>query len=150
MRRPVRTRLAARAPEAGARLRAYAPFSHFFMKLVLAAPDSALPSEPTALVSQLSAMHFFMNDVFAAPASALPSLPTALVSQDSCAKAEPIASVAITEARTMLLTMGLLLTIVGGEFDRRSIRRSSPFGDFRPSRSQSSNDAGLRLVLSVD
>ena len=27
-------------------------------------------------------MHFFMNEVFAAPASALPSLPTALVSQD--------------------------------------------------------------------
>src|SRR5207248_10306180 len=55
-------------------------------------------------------MHFFMNDVFAAPARALPSLPTALLSQDSCAKAEPIASVAITEARTMLLTMGVLPT----------------------------------------
>ena len=27
-------------------------------------------------------MHFFMNEVFAAPASALPSFPTALVSQD--------------------------------------------------------------------
>src|ERR1700675_4173486 len=51
-------------------------------------------------------MHFFMNDVFAAPASALPSLPTALLSQVSCAKAEPIASVAITEARTMLLIIG--------------------------------------------
>src|SRR5277367_4927571 len=51
-------------------------------------------------------MHFFMNEVFAAPASALPSLPTALLSQLSCAKAEPIASVAITEARTMLLIIG--------------------------------------------
>src|SRR5438105_13765291 len=73
-------------------------------------------------------MHFFMNDVFAAPARALPSLPIALLSQDSCAKAEPIASVAITEARTMLLTIGVLLTIVGCEFDRRTIRRSSPSG----------------------
>jgi hypothetical protein len=82
-------------------------------------------------------MHFFMDAVFAAPASALPSLPTALVSQDSCAKAEPIANVAITEARTMLLTMGVLLTIVGGEFDRRTMMRSSPLGHFKRSRSHS-------------
>jgi hypothetical protein len=60
-----------------------APFSHFFMKLVLAAPDSGLPSALTALVAQESAMHFFMNEVLAAPASALPSLPTALVSHVS-------------------------------------------------------------------
>src|SRR6202035_5459572 len=89
---------------------AYVPDSHFFMKLFFAAPASGLPSELTAFVAHESAMHFFMNDVFAAPASALPSLPTALLSQDSCAKAEPIASVAITEARTMLLTMGVLPT----------------------------------------
>src|SRR5262249_49637535 len=80
---------------------AYAPFSHFFMKLALAAPASGLPSEPTALVAQSSAMHFFMNEVFAAPASGLPSLPTALVSQVSCAKAEPAANVATMAARTI-------------------------------------------------
>src|SRR5437016_14268516 len=92
-------------------------------------------------------MHFFMNDVFAAPARALPSLPTALLSQDSCAKAEPIASVAITEARTMLLTMGVLLTIVGGEFDRRTIRRSSPLGKLKRKRI-AANNAELGLFPS--
>src|SRR3981081_1075998 len=46
-----------RAPPEGA-LR-YAPFSHFFMKLVFAAPASFLPSELTALVAHESAMHFF-------------------------------------------------------------------------------------------
>src|SRR5690349_119518 len=70
------------------------------MKLVLAAPASFLPSEPTALVSQESWLHFFMNEVFAAPASGLPSLPTALASQvASCAKAEPAAKVAMMAAR---------------------------------------------------
>src|SRR6478735_4962783 len=70
------------------------------MKLVLAAPASFLPSEPTALVSQESAMHFFMNEVLAAPASGLPSLPMALASQEaSCAKAEPAAKVAMMAAR---------------------------------------------------
>ena len=58
-----------------------APFSHFFMKLVFAAPESGLPSWLTALVAQVSAMHFFMNEVLAAPASGLPYLPTALLSQ---------------------------------------------------------------------
>src|ERR1700719_546309 len=82
-------------------LERYAPFSHFFMKLVLAAPASGLPSEPTALVAQESAMHFFMNEVFAAPASGLPSLPMALVSQESCANAEPAAKVAIMAAKKM-------------------------------------------------
>src|SRR5215467_3480850 len=81
--------------------RAYAPLSHFFMKLVLAAPASFLPSEPTALAAQASAMHFFMNDVFAAPASGLPSLPTAWVSQESCAKADPAAKVAMMAARNI-------------------------------------------------
>jgi hypothetical protein len=60
-----------------------APFSHFFMKLVFAAPASGLPSWLTALVAQVSAMHFFMKEVFAAPASGFPSLPIALLSQVS-------------------------------------------------------------------
>src|ERR1043165_1293050 len=76
------------------------PASHFFMKLVLAAPASFLPSEPTALASQESWLHFFMNEVLAAPASGLPSLPMAFISQDaSWAKAEPAANVAITAAK---------------------------------------------------
>jgi hypothetical protein len=50
------------------------PASHFFMKLVFAAPASFLPSFPTALASQ----HFFIELVLAAPASAFPSLLTAL------------------------------------------------------------------------
>src|SRR3979411_312503 len=45
-----------------------APFSHFFMKLVFAAPESGLPSWLTALVAQVSAMHFLMDAVLAAPA----------------------------------------------------------------------------------
>jgi len=43
-------------------LAAQAPFSHFFMKLVFAAPASGLPSALTALVAQASAVHFFMNE----------------------------------------------------------------------------------------
>src|SRR5579872_628637 len=70
------------------------------MKEFFAAPASFLPSEPTALVSQVSIVHFFMNEVLAAPASGLPSLPTAFVSQEaSCANAEPAAKVAITAAK---------------------------------------------------
>src|ERR1700736_6978771 len=87
-------------------LERYAPFSHFFMKLVLAAPASGLPSEPTALVAQESAMHFFMNEVFAAPASGLPSLPTALVSQLSCATAEPIANALTMGAHKIRFIIG--------------------------------------------
>src|SRR5262245_30700407 len=76
------------------------------MKEVLAAPDSFLPSEPTALVSQVSSLHFFRNEVLAAPDSALPSLPTALVAQVSCAiAAEPRAKVA-TIAATNIRFMG--------------------------------------------
>src|SRR5258708_29706524 len=86
-----------------------APCSHFFMKLVLAAPASSLPSWLTALVAQESAMHFFMNDVFAAPASALPSLPTALVSQLSCAMAVPPANVATNAPHNTLLIISLSL-----------------------------------------
>src|ERR1051326_3324900 len=72
------------------------------MKLFLAAPASFLPSEPTALVSQLSWLHFFMNEVFAAPASGLPSLPTALASKDdSSEQADPAEKVAMTAAKIM-------------------------------------------------
>src|SRR3974390_2378102 len=77
------------------------------MKLCLAAPASGLPSEPTALVAQASAMHFFMNEVFAAPASGLPSLPTALVSQESCANAEPAANVATMAAKKIFFMRAL-------------------------------------------
>src|SRR6202000_2524757 len=89
--------------------KAYAPFSHFFMKLFLAAPASGLPAALTALVAQLPAMHFFMNDVFAAPASGLPSLLTALLSQVSCAIAVPAAKAAITVASTKRLSIFLSL-----------------------------------------
>ncbi len=83
----------------------YAPTSHFFMKLFLAAPASGLPSEPTALGAQASSLHFFMNEVLAAPASGLPSLPTALLSQVSWANAEPAAKVATIAARKIRYIM---------------------------------------------
>src|SRR5207248_4177507 len=75
----------------------YAPASHFFMKLVFAAPASFLPSLPTALASQASLLHFCTKLVFAAPASGLPSFPTALLTQVSCATAAPRAN---TDKRT--------------------------------------------------
>src|SRR6476661_5871927 len=86
---------------------AQAPFSHFFMKLVFAAPESGLPSWLTALVAQVSAMHFFMNEVLAAPASGLPSLPTALLSQVSCARAAPPANITTNAANIIFLSMVL-------------------------------------------
>src|ERR1700736_2573140 len=92
------------APRPGEAL-VYAPFSHFVMKLVFAAPASGLPSALTALVAHDSAMHFFMNEVFAAPARALPSLLTALVSQDSCATAEPRANAVIIAAKKIRFIM---------------------------------------------
>src|SRR6516225_4457339 len=82
-----------------------APFSHFFMNEVLAAPESGLPSALIALAAQESAMHFFMNEVLAAPASALPSLPTALVSQLSWANAAPPANVATNAANSNFLSI---------------------------------------------
>src|SRR4249920_1027452 len=88
------------------------------MKLVLAAPESFLPSEPTAFASQVSAMHFFMNEVFAAPASGLPSLPTALVSQVSCANAAPPANVRTNTANINFLSMGFPLFVQGAAFSR--------------------------------
>src|SRR3984893_18143145 len=86
-----------------------APFSHFFMKLVFAAPESGLPSWLTALVAQVSAMHFFMNEVLAAPASGLPYLPTALLSQVSCARAAPPANITTNAANIIFLSMVLSL-----------------------------------------
>src|SRR5258708_4390219 len=86
-----------------------APFSHFFMKLVFAAPESGLPSWLAALVAQLSAMHFFMNEVLAAPASGLPSLPTALLSQVSCARAAPPANATTNAANIIFLNTVLSL-----------------------------------------
>jgi hypothetical protein len=86
-----------------------APFSHFFIKLVLAAPESGLPSWLTALVAQVSTMHFFMNEVLAAPASGLPSLPTALLSQVSCARAAPPANAKTNAANINFLNMILSL-----------------------------------------
>src|SRR4051812_46207097 len=50
-------------------------------------------------------MHFFMNDVFAAPASAFPSFPTALVSQLSCANAAPPANATNNTASITFLSM---------------------------------------------
>jgi hypothetical protein len=35
--------------------------------------------------------------------------------------------------------MGVLLTIVGGEFDRRTIKRSSPFGKVKRKRIAANN-----------
>src|SRR4029077_19640509 len=84
-----------------------APFSHFFMKLVFAAPESGLPSWLTALVAQVSAMHFLMDAVLAAPASGLPSLPTALLSQVSCASAAPPANITTNTANSVFLSMVL-------------------------------------------
>jgi hypothetical protein len=61
------------------------PLVHFFTKLVFAAPESGLPSLPTALSSQ----HLFKKLVFAAPASGLPSFPMAFDAHAmSCAIAE--------------------------------------------------------------
>src|SRR4051812_9690644 len=97
------------------------------MKLVLAAPDSFLPSALTALVAQLSTLHFFTNEVLAAPASALPSLPTALVSQVSCANAVPtvpMAKVATTAASKIRFIGFLPLELVPG-LDPGIPRRSS-------------------------
>src|SRR5215469_6303643 len=95
------------------------------MKLVLAAPASFLPSEPTALVSQASWLHFFMNEVFAAPASGLPSLPTALASQDaSWAKAEPAAKVARMATRNIrFMGVSLKKVVPIGAWNPGAIKR---------------------------
>jgi hypothetical protein len=71
------------------------PLVHFFTKLVFAAPESGLPSLPTALSSQ----HLFKKLVFAAPASGLPSFPTAFDAHaTSCAIAEPHPTIKVSTA----------------------------------------------------
>jgi hypothetical protein len=64
------------------------------MKLVLAAPDSGLPS----LLIAISSQHFFIELILAAPARGLPSFDIALVSQEFAAKADPVAKVSNTAA----------------------------------------------------
>src|SRR5258708_38522247 len=73
------------------------------MKLFLAAPLSALPSDPTAFGVQAAVVHLAMALVLAAPDSGLPSLVTALASQLSpgagaCANAVRRAKAAINVA----------------------------------------------------
>jgi hypothetical protein len=65
-----------------------ASFSHFCMKLFLAAPESFLPSALTAFGAHASRLHFFRKLLSAAPASGLPLLPTALLAHVSCAIAD--------------------------------------------------------------
>jgi hypothetical protein len=68
------------------------------MKLLLAAPFSALPFDPIALGVHASRLHFAMKLFFAAPTSGLPFFPTALLSHVSCPAAEPIANVSTNAA----------------------------------------------------
>src|ERR1700688_1124204 len=72
------------------------------MKLFLAAPDKALPSLLTALLSQESILHFFTKLFLAAPESAFPSSLTAWVSQEPAAIAELTANVEIRAAKINL------------------------------------------------
>src|SRR3954469_14261422 len=129
----------------------YAPSSHFFIKLFLAAPDSFLPSALTALVEQVSTLHFFRNEVLAAPASAFPSLLTAFVSQDSCAKAEPAAKVATMATRKIrfigLLPINPVRGLEPGMVGRSSRTPPCPGGDIQRAGSSSplAEDSMLRL-----
>lgn len=81
------------------------PPSHFFRKLVLAAPASFFPFLSTAWDSQLSFMHFFTELVLAAPESGLPSLLMAFASHadidcaDAGAVIGPSAKAETTAAR---------------------------------------------------
>jgi hypothetical protein len=86
-------RHAGRASDAVAAQITQLPLSHFFKKLVFAAPDNGLPSLLTAESSQ----HFLIELIFAAPANGLPSLLTALVAQD-CAAADPTAKAEMMRA----------------------------------------------------
>jgi hypothetical protein len=79
--------------------RRYASLSHFFIKLVFAAPASGLPFLSIALGSQASFVHFVMKLFIAAPAWGFPSLPTALLWHVSSARAEPKAKVDSTTAK---------------------------------------------------
>src|SRR6516162_391835 len=76
-----------------------ASFSHFCMKLFLAAPESFLPSELTAFGSHASRLHVFRMLLSAAPASGLPFLSIALLAHVSCAITGPIAKAAIIAAK---------------------------------------------------
>src|SRR5213083_2575666 len=73
--------------------------------------------QPGVAFAYAPSLHFFTNEVLAAPASALPSLPTALVSQVSCANAVPtvpMAKVATTAARKIRIIGLLPLELVPG------------------------------------
>src|SRR5690242_2304013 len=111
-----------------------ASFSHFVMKLFLAAPASGLPSLPTALPSQASILHFFTKLVFAAPESGLPSLLTALLSQD-WANAEPTAKEVIRAARRMRFMSFLRLMASSGRRkfgpERQSVADPCPYATQR-------------------
>src|SRR6202162_5309338 len=88
----------------------YASFSHFFMKLFFAAPESGLPSLLTALPSHASALHFLTKLVFAAPTSGLPSLLIALLSQVAWAIADPTAKHMIKAAKIIRFTFPSICT----------------------------------------
>jgi len=82
--------------------------SHFFMKLVLAAPASGLPSLPTACSVQDVLMHFFMKLVLAAPASGFPCLSIAFASHaafcaTACASVTPFAKTNTSIAKAICL-----------------------------------------------
>jgi hypothetical protein len=113
-------------PQAG-----YAPASHFFMKLVFAAPDNFLSSLPTAFASQASRLHFWMKLVFAAPTSGLPSFPTALLSQVSCAMAEPIANTDKSTARKKSFMVSFFSKLLHCRRDA-SASRLLPFPESQP------------------
>src|SRR5258705_5533265 len=111
---------------------------HLAMKLILAAPLSALPSDPTAFGKQASRLHLAMALFLAAPASGLPSLLTALTSQLSpagagaCASAVPTANAAINAANAIRFMLP----------PRVTAQESSTTEDF-----QQSSDRGTRYAV---
>src|ERR1700751_4390804 len=84
-----------------------ASFSHFCMKLFLAAPESFFPSELTAFGSHASRLHFLRKLLSAAPARGLPFLSIALLAHVSCAITGPMAKAAIIAAKKIRF-MGFL------------------------------------------
>lgn len=87
--------------------RIHAPSTHFFMKLVFAAPASGLPFLSIAFGSQVSFAHFVMKLCSAAPERGLPSLPIALLLQVPSAKAQLKANVIISIARPIRVIFNL-------------------------------------------
>jgi hypothetical protein len=85
----------------------YASFSHFFMKLFLAAPFNGLPLLSTAFGSQASFLHFWTKLFFAAPVSGFPAALTALLSHVSWASAEPMPSIMIAATMRTRFICGL-------------------------------------------